>query len=259
MMSKTLINNLRESKKQGLKKLGVLLDPDKLEPATFSSFISSFKKAGVDFILIGGSLLTQSSFHEVVSQVKNETDLPIILFPSNTYQINEAADAILFLSLISGRNPDLLIGKHVEAAPMLQHSNLEIIPTGYMLIDGGAPTTASYISNTLPIPSNKPEIAACTALAGQFLGLQAMYLDAGSGANNPVSQKMIQTVNETINIPLIVGGGIRTPELAYNAAIAGADLIIVGNALEEDPELIWKLSTAIKTAETNTLKTSVHA
>jgi putative glycerol-1-phosphate prenyltransferase len=160
-------------------------------------------------------------------------------------QISKSADAILLLSLISGRNADLLIGQHVIAAPLLKSSHLEIIPTGYMLIESGTQTAASYISNTLPIPSQKDDIAMSTAMAGEMLGLNLIYLDAGSGAKNSVSEAMIRKVKSNINIPLIVGGGINTPAKAIKACEAGADLIVVGNAIEKNARLIKDISTAI--------------
>lgn len=257
-MTKSLIKSLKESRKLGNKHLGVLIDPDKIEFDRIPVLAGKFKEAGISYILVGGSLLTTNRFNEVVVLVKKYSNIPLILFPSTAYQISDEADAILFLSLISGRNADLLIGKHVEAAPILYDSNLEIIPTGYMLIDGGSPTTASYMSNTQPIPSNKPEIASCTAVAGQMLGLQAIYLDAGSGAKNPVPQIMIQEVGKAIKVPLIVGGGIKTPELAYNAAVSGADLVVIGNVLETSPELLWSFSDALKEAQTNVKNASPH-
>jgi phosphoglycerol geranylgeranyltransferase len=249
LMSKTLMQLLVESKNEGRKQLGILLDPDKTDIKNVDTLVQTIEKAGADIILVGGSLLTSNHFNEMIASIKRFTTLPVVLFPSSIYQISKDADAIMFLSLISGRNPELLIGKHVEAAPILKHINIEVIPTGYMLIDGGKPTTASYVSNTLPIPANKPEIAACTALAGQFLGLQLIYLDAGSGASTPVSKAMISSVKNIIHIPLIVGGGINSPEMAYDAALAGADLVVVGNTFEEDQSLIPAFVTAIKSAE----------
>jgi putative glycerol-1-phosphate prenyltransferase len=246
-MSGKLLCDLNASKKEGKKKLGVLIDPDKVYENDIEKSINFLSKSGIDYILVGGSLLIHDSFHETIHTIKQKSKIPIILFPSSTYQISHHANAILFLSMISGRNPELLIGKHVEAAPLLRNSGLEILPTGYMLVDGGIPTTASYISNTTPIPANKPEIAACTALAGEYLGLKLMYLDSGSGAKNPISAKMISLVSQTISVPLIVGGGIRTPESAYLAATAGADMVIIGNILEENPALLPQFVEAIKT------------
>jgi putative glycerol-1-phosphate prenyltransferase len=160
-------------------------------------------------------------------------------------QINDKADAIFFLSLISGRNPEMLIGQHVLAAPYLKASSLEILPTGYILIDGGTQTTVSYISNTTPIPANKPDIAACTAMAGEMLGLQVIYMDAGSGAKNSIDEKIISVVRKNTNVPLIVGGGILTTQKAVANCFAGADIIVVGNAAEKNPSLILDMANAI--------------
>ena len=167
------------------------------------------------------------------------------MFPGNVMQTHKKADAILFLSMISGRNADLLIGKHVLAAPVLKKSNIEVIPTGYMIIDGGNITSVMYMSNTTPIPSDKNNIASCTAMAGEMLGLRVMYMDAGSGAQNPISSSMIQEVKQNISGPLFVGGGIRNAQNAVDACLAGADIVVVGNAIEKDPGLILTLANRI--------------
>src|SRR5690606_29950953 len=159
--------------------------------------------------------------------------------------VSRSADALLYLALISGRNPELLIGQHVISAPVVRQSGLEIISTGYMVIDGGAPTTVSYISNATPIPADKNEIAMCTAMAGEMLGMKLIYMDAGSGARRAVSENMIEKVAGIIEIPLVVGGGITDPEKAYRDCKAGADLIVVGNAIEKDPSLIREMSAAV--------------
>jgi putative glycerol-1-phosphate prenyltransferase len=182
---------------------------------------------------------------QVVAQIKQACDIPVLLFPGSPDQITPKADALLYLSLISGRNPELLIGQHVISAPFVKQSGLEIIPVGYMLIDGGTPTTVSYISNTNPIPANKNDIASCTAMAGEMLGLKVIYMDAGSGAKNAIPTAMIQQVAKHIQIPLIVGGGITTPEKAIENCKAGADIIVIGNAIEKDPALIQMLAEAI--------------
>ena len=220
-----------------------MLDPDKLKvQERLDRMMELIRHAGVDFVFVGGSLIVEDNFEDCLRQIKAISPVPVVLFPGSPAQVSPNADAILFLSLISGRNPELLIGHHVAAAPLLQKLNLEIIPTGYMLVDCGKPTTASYISQTLPIPWNKPEIAAVTALAGQMLGLQCMYLDGGSGAEKPVSDHMIRAVRAAVATPLIVGGGIRTEKDAMDAYGAGADLLVVGTAFEEEPELLFSLS-----------------
>ncbi|MBT1687242.1 geranylgeranylglyceryl/heptaprenylglyceryl phosphate synthase, partial [Dawidia soli] len=174
----------------------------------------------------------------VSEPVKDHVKIPVVLFPGNSMQIEPTADALLFLSLISGRNPELLIGQHVVAAPIIRNTKLEVIPTGYMLVNSGRITSAAYISNTMPIPDDKYSLAAATAMAGEMLGLQALYMDAGSGAEKEISAKMIATVRKAIQIPLIVGGGINTSQKALRALEAGADMVVIGNALEKDPELL---------------------
>lgn len=202
---------------------------------------------GVDFFFIGGSLITHYQMDRLIGQIREYTDIPTVLFPGNSLHITPSADAILLLSLISGRNPEFLIGQHVTAAPLLKKSNLEILPTGYLLIESGRTTTVSYISNTIPIPSDKPDIAACTALAGEMLGLHYLFLDAGSGALHPVPAPMIRAVRQATQIPLIVGGGIDTVAKALLALEAGADVIVVGNALERDPAFLAEVALSIKT------------
>lgn len=236
---------IRKTAGDGKKLFAVLIDPDKHTPASLKKIKTLSVKAGVDLFFFGGSLLTNDRVDEYLTRLKEDCSIPVVLFPGNNFQVNRKADGILFLSLISGRNPELLIGKHVVAAPYLKASRLEVIPTGYILIDGGCTTTVSYISSTIPIPSGKPGIASCTALAGEFLGLKLIYLDAGSGAHQPVSQEMISQVKQAISVPLIVGGGIRTAAKARRSARAGADIVVVGNALENNPELVMQFSESI--------------
>ncbi len=239
-------------RRRGQRRFAVLVDPDESDTRACMRIGKLAAENGVDILLVGGSLVVDDHLEEAVSALKTASGLPVILFPGSIRQITPAADAILLLSLISGRNPELLIGQHVQAAPFLQRSGLEILPTGYLLIDGGSPTTVSYISNTLPIPRDKPEIAATTALAGEQLGLRLIYLDAGSGARQAIPPKLITAVRSAVDAPLIVGGGIRTPEAAAEAAQAGADLVVVGNALEENPGLIRELSLAVHTTKDHT-------
>jgi putative glycerol-1-phosphate prenyltransferase len=201
--------------------------------------------ARADLLFVGGSLLTTASFDRCVERVKQLSDRPVVLFPGSPSQLSAHADAVLFLSLISGRNPELLIGHHVTAAPTIKALGLEAIPTGYMLVDGGRPTTVSYVSQTLPLPHDKPGIAAATALAGELLGLRTIYMDTGSGAQRTVSPAMIAAVRKTVNIPLIVGGGIRDAATARTLCEAGADVLVVGTAFEQDPELIFAMSEAV--------------
>lgn len=209
----------------------VLIDPEGCEVGKCAKLAREIERAGADAILLGGSLLT-TDMHPLAASIKQETSLPIILFPADSMHLTPHADAILYMSLISGRNPNYLIGEQVKAAPWIQRYDLEPIPTGYMLIDGGNRTTVEFMSGTIPIPRDKPDIAGPHALAAQYLGMQIVYLEAGSGANHPVSNLMISTVKRQIDIPLIVGGGIRTPEVAAEKVEAGADFIVTGNIIE---------------------------
>ena len=241
-----ILNYLLDNKGNGKKLLAVLIDPDSVaDVQQLADTCKICNEAKADLILVGGSLITNGFFEQCVNIIKEHSKIPVILFPGSVMQISKDADAILFLSLISGRNPDLLIGKHVLAAPTLKQSNLEILPTGYMLIDGGNITSVSYISNTVPIPADKSAIAATTAMAGEMLGLKIIYMDAGSGAQFPIPEKLIREVRKNVSTPIFVGGGIRTPEAAKAACVAGADIIVVGNAIEKDPSLIAKLVAAI--------------
>jgi phosphoglycerol geranylgeranyltransferase len=242
-----ILTHLLENAANGRKQLAVLIDPDSVsDEATLANTCQLCNAAKVDLILVGGSLITNGFFERCISVIKEHTNIPVIIFPGNIMQIDEKADALLFLSLISGRNPEMLIGKHVLAAPMLKKSGIEILPAGYILIDGGAITSVSYMSNTTPIPADKASIAACTALAGEMLGLRIMYMDAGSGAKQPIPLKVIKEVKNNITVPLFVGGGMRTPEDVKAACKAGADIVVVGNAIEKDPSLIAKLVEAVK-------------
>lgn len=244
-MEHSLYKELLASAQQGRKKFAVLIDPDKVRLKQWQKVLDMAIEANVDYFFIGGSLIVNDMLDFVLSSLKEKCKIPLVLFPGNSYQLSYRADAILFLSLISGRNPDLLIGNHVISAPFLKVSPLEVISTGYMLIDGGVLTSVQYMSNTNPIPNTKDDIALCTAVAGEMLGLKMIYMDAGSGAKISVPASMIQTVRGGISIPLIVGGGIKTPEKAVENLSAGADVIVVGNAIEKSPELILEMADAI--------------
>jgi putative glycerol-1-phosphate prenyltransferase len=225
----------------------LLIDPDRLDEDNLRKTVQSAITAGVDLFFVGSSLLLEKGTDTTVRTIKAMCRIPVFLFPGNNLQVTEHADALLFLSLISGRNPDLLIGQHVQAAPMIRRSGLETIPTGYMLIDSGAPTSASYMSQTAPIPHDKDDIAAATAMAGEMLGLKAIYLDAGSGARYTVRPSMIEKVRSVVSVPLIVGGGLRDSSHITAACIAGADVIVVGNSVERDPESLFDLIAPVKT------------
>lgn len=245
MMSNRIYQSITEKKKAGKKSFAVLIDPDKVDDAKIAELMELTAKAAVDYLLVGGSLVISNHLDEVVLQIKKQSNIPVILFPGTASQITPHADALLYLSLISGRNPELLIGQHVISAPAVRKSGLEVISTGYMVIDGGAPTTVSYISNATPIPANKNEIAMCTAMAGEMLGMKLIYMDAGSGAQKSITESMISKVAGVIDVPLVIGGGISDPEKAYRNCKAGADLIVIGNAIEKDPSLIKEMSAAI--------------
>lgn len=227
------------------KKLAVLIDPDKPSDAQILSMVASANAADVDFFFVGGSLLVTDSLDHCIKLIKANSSIPVLIFPGNSLQISKYCDGFLLLSLISGRNPEMLIGRHVIAAPYLKLYGNEIIPTGYMLIDSGKATSVSYMSDTTPIPHDKDDIAMCTALAGEMLGLKLIYLEAGSGALTPVSTSMISKVSKMISVPLIVGGGIRTPEAAAEAAKAGADVICIGTMFEKEPEMLKRFAEEI--------------
>ncbi len=241
----SIYNNIITNKKENKKSFALLIDPDKQEKSQLITIIEKAKNANTDYFFVGGSLLTNDSLDICLETLKAHSDIPVVLFPGNAMQVNNKADAILFLSLISGRNAEMLIGKQVITAPILKQSSLEVLPTGYMLIDSEKPTTVSYMSNTTPIPAKKDAVAACTAMAGEMLGLKLIFMDGGSGAKNPISEKMIAEVSKSIDIPLIIGGGISSGEKAIANCKAGADIIVVGNAIEKDESLIAEISNAM--------------
>ena len=244
-----ILDHIKALKAAGKKAFALLVDPDKLLLEDVQNLADRINAAGIDFVFVGGSLLLNENIAEIIPALRKAVKPSVILFPGNLLQLKHEADGVLFLSLISGRNPDLLIGNHVIAAPLLKQSKMEVLPTGYMLIESGRATSVNYLSNTTPIPKDKSEIAACTAMAGELLGLQLLYMDAGSGAETPISTEMISSVAGAVNVPLIVGGGIRSKKQAEAALKAGADIIVVGNAFEKDlnnplmvdiPEMIAK-------------------
>jgi putative glycerol-1-phosphate prenyltransferase len=243
---KTIYRQFDENRKAGKKSLAILVDPDKTNPSQCIDLGREAKECQVDYFFVGSSILTQDHLSDCLLALKKSSGIPLIIFPGNIMQVNQHADAILFLSLISGRNAELLIGNHVLAAPLIKAGKLEAIPTGYMLIDSGTPTSASYMSQTFPIPHDKNDIAECTAMAGELLGLKSIYLDAGSGARFTVSNSMVSAVRKAVDLPLIVGGGIKTAEKAMELCQAGADIIVVGNAVETRSSLMAELAGAIK-------------
>jgi len=250
-MKHTLHNQFIEKKKAGKKSFTVLIDPDKTDDAGIEQIVGLAVEAKVDYFFVGGSLIISNHQDDFIRQIKASCNIPVILFPGSPSQVSRYADALLYLSLISGRNPELLIGQHVISAPNIKKSGLEIISTGYMVIDGGGQTTVSYISNSIPIPFDKNDIAMCTAMAGEMLGMKLIYMDAGSGAKRPISESMIEKIAVNVEIPLIIGGGITNPEKAYLNCKAGADIIVVGNAIEKDPTLIKEISVAVHSVPVN--------
>jgi phosphoglycerol geranylgeranyltransferase len=245
LMKQRIYESLLAKKKKGQKSFAVLIDPDNVNAEKIDELTGLAVSARVDYLLVGGSLVISNHLDETVQHIRRNCTIPIILFPGTPSQVSRFADGLLYLSLISGRNPELLIGQHVISAPAVRQSGLEIISTGYMVIDGGAPTTVSYISNASPIPADKNEIALCTAMAGEMLGMKLIYMDAGSGAKHPIREDMIARVAECIEVPLVVGGGIKDPEKAYRNCKAGADIIVVGNAIEKETNLIREMAAAV--------------
>jgi putative glycerol-1-phosphate prenyltransferase len=224
------------------KMFGVLVDPDKQNAKELIETVKTCNEANVDYFFVGGSIITNGDMQKTTRLISENSTKPIIIFPGNPDQISDYADAILFLSLVSGRNPEFLIGHQVIAAPIIKKTNLEVIPTAYLLVDCGTTTTAIYVSDTNPIPHDNPEIAANTALAGEYLGLKLTYIDGGSGAKKCISSAMISKTKSALSGPLIIGGGIRTPQAAHEIYKAGADIIIVGNGAEKNRNLISEIA-----------------
>lgn len=243
-----LLQNKKLSHQKGI---AVLIDPDQFGDKTKEIYFIA-KKNGIDLLLVGGSLVSSGITHNCIQELKTMGAENVVLFPGHEMQLSPSADAILFMSLISGRNPEFLIGKHVSAAPWIKKNNIEAIPTGYMLIESGKLTSAVYMSGTIPLPSDKPDIAAATALAGEMLGLKLMYLDAGSGAKNTVPVSLINAVKQTVNSIIFVGGGIKNTNDAQSAWTNGADYIVVGNGIFDNPQLLQELCNAMKSFNSTT-------
>ncbi len=239
-----LLEKLYKAKVEGRKLLAVLIDPDKFLPDPCELLIEVMKATPPDVLLVGGSLVS-ASLDDTVSFLKEHFSIPVFLFPGNVIQISDKADGILFMSLISGRNPEFLIGQHVVAAPIIEKTNLETIPVGYVLLENGNTTSVEYMSNTKPIPQTKTDIILATALAGLYLGMQAIYLETGSGAKHTVAAEIISLLRKKLNIPIIVGGGIRTTSDIQTLTAAGADMIVVGTVIEETPTVLDDMVNAI--------------
>jgi phosphoglycerol geranylgeranyltransferase len=236
-----VLTDIHAAKERRQRQFALLIDPDRVGQDDLRKLVNRARGIRVDLLFVGGSLLVNDTLRECVQTIKDNCEIPVVLFPGDNMQVVPNADAILLLSVISGRNPEMLIGKHVVAAPRLRQSGLEVIPTGYMLIDSGRPTTASYMSNTQPIPRDKDDIALCTAMAGEMLGMGCIFMDGGSGAENSVSESMVKAVSTNISVPLIIGGGIRTPEMTRAKFEAGADIVVVGNAIEKETALLEEM------------------
>ncbi len=244
----TIYNNILQSKANNEKLLAILLDPDKIELSTIEILIEKINQSPATHIFIGGSHINNNIIDELIVKIRQNSPakrqgrgaLPIVLFPGNPSQISDQADAILFLSLISGRNPDFLIEHQVKAAPILKKTNLEIISTGYILIESGTETAVEKVSKTKPMDRNDPDLALATAQAGEMLGNKLIYLEAGSGAKQPVPVEMIQLVSQNINIPLIVGGGIIDLQGIQKAYDSGADIVVIGTAFEKNVDFFNK-------------------
>lgn len=231
-----LLAQLQQAAQAHTKQLALLIDPDKYFDTALPQRLTEAPQP--DYIFVGGSLLSQDVLHDCLSDIKSKTKVPLVLFPGSVMQLSPLADALLLLSLISGRNPELLIGKHVEAVPYILKAKIETMPTAYMLIDGGGISSVQYMSNTTPIPASKTDIALLTAQAGKMLGLQLLYLDAGSGAQQSVPPPMISSLKKHLLLPLIVGGGIRSAASIQEKYTAGADVVVIGNAIEAQPNFL---------------------
>ncbi|MCB0380616.1 MAG: geranylgeranylglyceryl/heptaprenylglyceryl phosphate synthase [Flavobacteriales bacterium] len=242
MTKKNIYKGLLDKSAENKKMFSVLIDPDKQNFADLHKTVSKCNDAQIDFFLVGGSIITKGDIATTVRFIKENSKIPVVLFPGNHQHVTQHADGILFLSLISGRNPSFLIGNQVLAAPIIQKTDLEVLSTGYMLVDCGTTTTAIYMSETAPLPYHKPDIAAATALAGEYLGLKMIYIDGGSGAQKTISTEMIKQVKSVLSIPLIIGGGIKSAMQANDIYQAGADIIIIGNGAEENRSLIQEIA-----------------
>lgn len=248
-MAHTFSRLLEAKKRRGAGYL-VLIDPDTLADAHLGSYVRSASEAGADGFLVGGSLMLTNSLDDQLRTIKSNTELPVVLFPGSLFQISPVADAILYLVLISGRNPEHLIGNHVVAAPIIRSMKLETISTGYMLIGTGKTTSAEFMSNTKPIPGHKPDIAVAHAIAAEMMGIACLYLDSGSGADEPVSDAMIAGIAKYSALPMIIGGGIRTPDVAMRKVASGASFVVTGTATESQTsmDVIRQFADAVHSA-----------
>ena len=237
----SIYNNIQVAISKGEKLLTVLIDPDKFPLNNTLNFIKKVNASIATHIFVGGSMVNEYETDTLVEEIKKHTELPVVLFPGDVTQITKKADALLFLSLISGRNPEYLIGKHIQSVSKLKNMELEVIPTGYILIESGKETAVQKVTNTSPLSRKEAQKIIDTAKAGQLLGMKLIYLEAGSGAKVPLTQELIFAVKEALKIPLIVGGGIRNREQLKTAFNSGADLVVIGTAFEEDESFFNEL------------------
>jgi putative glycerol-1-phosphate prenyltransferase len=233
-MNSSLLNHIRKQKELEQKMLAILLDPDKISLDKVSTVCEKITALQADFIFVGGSYVAKGETQKLIAVLKKHSNIPVIIFPGDHSQITPLADGLLFLSLLSGRNPEYLIEQQIKAVPLLQNTDLEIIPTGYILINGGTKSAVERASNTEPIASSNMELAKATAIAGMYKGKELIYLEAGSGAKNPVPSTLINAISNAIDIPLIVGGGIRSKSQLQAAYSSGADLVVIGTAFEDN-------------------------
>lgn len=238
----SVYHHIQQAKQKQRKLLALLIDPEKTSVQDVAALSEQIRQAPVTHLLVGGSTFSGHHLDELVRALKKSTSLPVVLFPGHHTQISVWADAVLFLSLTSGRNPDYLIEQHIQAVPLLQKTELEVIPTSYILIQSSLPTAVERVSQTKPLDRNNPALAAQTAMAGQFLGHQLIYLEAGSGAQDAVPAQLIQQVAQTVSIPVVVGGGIRSQEAIQAAYDAGADVVVIGTAFEQNPKFFEQIS-----------------
>jgi putative glycerol-1-phosphate prenyltransferase len=237
-MQNSILQDILEAKKQGKKSLAILLDPDKVEFSEIKETIIKINQSKADYIFIGGSTVEKGLTEKCVLEIKRLSEIPVILFPGDYSQLTPQLDAVLFLALISGRNPEYLIEQQIQSVPFLEKNKVECISTGYILIDGGTKTATQIVSNTTPISQKDIQLIEHTALAGQYLGNQLIYLEAGSGAKKPVSETIIKNISQKCSIPIIVGGGIRSRKAIQSAYDHGADIVVIGTAFEENENFL---------------------
>ena len=234
---RTVLQRIELARQKARTGLLVLIDPDRMKTEEIRLRAKLAETTGVSGILVGSSYLATDRFQSAVKTCKEACDLPVVLFPGSSAQVSSAADAMLFMSLVSGRNPEFLIGEQVRAAVRVRRAGLETIPTGYLLVESGRMTSVQFMSNTIPLPSDKSDIAVAHAVAAELLGMRLLYLEAGSGARNPVPPRLVETVRSQTSVPILVGGGVRTPKTVAGLSAAGADMVVVGTITESSRDL----------------------